>query len=270
MTSWPLWGTIVNTVAVLLGALFGLLLKVLIDKAAQKKKQKIGDGGEAASAAPVAMAELPSDKPSRFATLPSVIQKGLGLCVILIGIQGAVGTTEILIVIISMVLGIITGQLLDLDGLLGRLGAFIERKMKGVGGNVAEGFVTATMLFCVGAMTVNGALESGLQLKHDTYYAKSLIDMVSAVVFATSLGVGVSFSAVGVFLVQGTLTLLAVGLGNVIPTAVTAVMIAVGSLIVIAIGTNLMGLTKIKVMNFVPAMFFPIALCPLFDLIPML
>ena len=131
MTSWPLWGTIVNTVAVLLGALFGLLLKVLIDKAAKKKKQKIGDGGEAASAEPVAMAELPSDKPSRFATLPSVIQKGLGLCVILIGIQGAVGTTEILIVIISMVLGIITGQLLDLDGLLGRLGAFIERKMKG-------------------------------------------------------------------------------------------------------------------------------------------
>lgn len=261
MTSWPLWGTIVNTVAVLFGALFGLLIKILIDRAAKKKKEN----------AVAEEAALQSEKPSRFAALPSVIQKGLGLCVILIGIQGAVETTEILIVIISMVLGIITGQLLDLDRLLNRLGAFIERKMKGVGGgNVAEGFVTATMLFCVGAMTVNGALECGLQLKHDTYYAKALIDMVAAVVFATSLGVGVSFSALGVFLVQGTLTMLAVGLGNVIPATVTSVMIAVGSLIVIAIGTNLMGLTKIRVMNFVPAMFFPIALCPLFDLFPML
>ena len=256
MTSWPLWGTIVNTVAVLLGALLGLLIKVLLERAA-KKKQTEKDASI-------------TERPSRFAELPGVIQKGLGLCVILIGIQGAVGTGEILIVILSMVLGIVVGQLLDLDGLLNRLGALIERKMKGKGGNVAEGFVSATMLFCVGAMTVNGALECGIQLKHDTYYAKSLIDMVSAVVFATSLGVGVSFSALGVFAVQGTLTMLAVLLGNVIPTAVTSVMIAVGSLIVIAIGTNLMGLTKIRVMNFVPAMFFPIALCPLFDLIALI
>ena len=245
MTSWPLWGTIVNTVAVLLGALLGLLIKTVIGRVA-RKKATVNDRPDPSK----------GERPSRLAELPAVIQKGLGLCVILIGIQGAVGTTEILIVIISMVLGIITGQLLDLDGLLGRFGAFIERKMKGVGGNVAEGFVTATMLFCVGAMTVNGALECGLQLKHDTYYAKSLIDMVSAVVFATSLGVGVSFSAVGVFVVQGTLTMLAVLLGNVIPTTVTAVMIAVGSLIVIAIGTNLMGITKIKVADFLPAILF--------------
>jgi uncharacterized membrane protein YqgA involved in biofilm formation len=190
--------------------------------------------------------------------------------VVLIGLQGCIGTTEILIVILSMVLGIIVGELLALDVLMDRLGAFVERKLKGKGGNVAEGFVTATMLFCVGAMTVNGALECGLQLRHDTYYAKSLIDMVSAVVFASSLGVGVTFSAVGVFLVQGTLTMLAVLLGNVIPAAVTAVMIAVGSLIVIAIGTNLLGITHIKVINFVPAMFFPILLCPLFAHIPML
>jgi len=260
MTSWPLWGTIVNTVAVLFGALLGLAIKVVIEKAAKKKKA-VGED----------TLPMPQEsKPSRFAELPNVMQKGLGLCVLLIGIQGAVGESEILIVILSMVLGIIVGQLLDLDGLLNRFGDFIQRKMKGKGGNIAEGFVTATMLFCVGAMTVNGALECGIQLKHDTYYAKSLIDMVSAVVFASSLGVGVSFSAVGVFVVQGTLTMLAVLLGNVIPTAITSVMIAVGSLIVIAIGTNLMGITKIKVMNFVPAMFFPLALCPLFDLIPML
>lgn len=257
MTNWPLWGTVVNTAAVLLGALFGLLIKAVAGRAACKKGEE-----------PTAASQEHSN--SRLAGLPSMIQKGLGLCVVLIGLQGAIATTEILIVILSMVLGIIVGELSDLDGLLNRFGAFIERKMKGKGGNVAEGFVTATMLFCVGAMTVNGALECGLQLKHDTYYAKSLIDMVSAVVFASSLGVGVTFSAVGVFIVQGTLTMLAVLMGNVIPVAVTAVMINVGSLIVIAIGTNLMGVTRIKVMNFVPAMFFPIALCPLFQLIPML
>lgn len=260
MTSWALWGTIVNTGAVFLGALFGLLIKAA---ASRTVKRRVGTLG--ADALPEG-----EKKPTRLSRLPDVIQKGLGLCVVLIGLQGAIATTEILIVILSMVLGIIVGELADLDGLLNRFGAFIEKKMKGRGGNVAEGFVTATMLFCVGAMTVNGALECGLQHRHDTYYAKSLIDMVSAVVFASSLGVGVIFSAVGVFVVQGTLTMLAVLLGNVIPVAVTAVMISVGSLIVIAIGTNLMGITRIKVMNFVPAMFFPIGLCPLFSLIPML
>ena len=259
MTSWPFWGTVVNTVAVLCGALLGLLIKAVVERVA---KRKMTNGGD--------LSACGEEKKSRLASLPSMIQKGLGLCVVLIGLQGCIGTAEILIVILSMVLGIIVGELLDLDGLLNRFGAFIERKMKGKGGNVAEGFVTATMLFCVGAMTVNGALECGLQLKHDTYYAKSLIDMVSAVVFASSLGFGVTLSAIGVFLVQGTLTLLAVLLGNVIPATVTAVMIAVGSLIVIAIGTNLLGITRIKVMNFVPAMFFPIALCPLFERIPML
>ena len=259
MTSWPLWGTVVNTVAVLCGALLGLLIKVLAGRFAKKTATEQGevpcDGGEGRS---------------RLSGLPAMIQKGLGLCVVLIGLQGCIGATEILIVILSMVLGIIVGELLDLDALLNRFGNFIERRLKGKGGNVAEGFVSATMLFCVGAMTVNGALECGLQLRHDTYYAKSLIDMVSAVVFASSLGVGVAFSAVGVLAVQGTLTMLAVLLGNVIPAAVTAVMISVGSLIVIAIGTNLLGITRIKVINFVPAMFFPVALCPLFERIPML
>ena len=259
MTSWPFWGTVVNTVAVLFGALLGLLIKAVAGRFAGKKATAQGE-----------LSCEEGEKHSRLSGLPGMIQKGLGLCVVLIGLQGCIGTTEILIVILSMVLGIIVGELLDLDGWLNRFGAFIERKMKGKGGNVAEGFVTATMLFCVGAMTVNGALECGLQLKHDTYYAKSLIDMVSAVVFASSLGFGVTLSALGVLLVQGTLTLLAVLLGNVIPATVTAVMISVGSLIVIAIGTNLLSVTRIKVMNFVPAMFFPIALCPLFDLIPML
>ncbi len=247
MTQWALWGTIVNTVAVLCGALLGLGIRALTSK---RKKVPSEDG-----------------VPARH-TVADTIQKGLGLCVLLIGVSGALGVKYMLVMILSVVLGALVGELLDLDGLLNRFGAFIERKLGGKEkGTFAQGFVSATLLFCVGAMTVTGALESGLLHKHDTYYAKSMIDMVSAVIFASTLGVGVTLSAAGVFAVQGTLVLAAVLAGGAIPLVVTGEMIAVGSLLVIAIGTNLLGVTKIKVMNLVPAMFFPIALCPLYELI---
>lgn len=247
MTQWALWGTIVNTVAVLCGALLGLGIRALTSK---RKKAPCEEGVSARH------------------TIADTIQKGLGLCVLLIGVSGALGVKYMLVMILSVVLGALVGELLDLDGLLCRFGAFVERKIGGKEkGTFAQGFVSATLLFCVGAMTVTGALESGLLHKHDTYYAKSMIDMVSAVIFASTLGVGVTLSAAGVFAVQGTLVLIAVLAGGAIPLVVTGEMIAVGSLLVIAIGTNLLGVTKIKVMNLVPAMFFPIALCPLYELI---
>ena len=246
MTQWALWGTIVNTVAVMLGALLGLGIRAIAGK-----KKTVRD------------AELPARR-----SVADTIQKGLGLCVILIGISGALGVKYMLVTILSVALGALVGELLDLDGLLNRFGAFVERKLGGKQkGSFAEGFVSATLLFCVGAMTVTGALESALMHTHDTYYAKGLIDMVCAVTFATALGAGVVLSAAGVFVVQGTLVLIAVLAGNAIPAVVTGEMIAVGSLLVVAIGTNLLGVTKVKVMNLVPAMFFPIALCPLYELI---
>ena len=169
-------------------------------------------------------------------------------------------------------LGAIIGELLDLDKRMQALGDWVQKKtarlVRGGGGpSVSEGFVTASLLFCVGAMTVTGAMESGILREHTTYYAKSMIDMVSAVIFASSLGIGVAFSAVGVFAIQGLLTLAAVLAAGAIPTMITGEMIAVGSLLVIAIGTNLLGITKIKVMNYVPAMFVPIGLCPLYELL---
>lgn len=249
MTQWALWGTLVNTGTVLLGALVGLLIRLVASKCGRRK------------------CAVESAQPEKH-RVADTIQKGLGLCVLLIGISGALEVQNILVMILAVVLGGLVGELLDLDGLLVRFGAFVEKKCKGLGlGNVAEGFVSATLLFCVGAMTVTGALESGLLHRHDTYYAKSMIDMVSAVIFAASLGGGVLLSAVGVLLVQGALTLIAVLAGAAIPAAITAEMMAVGSLLVIAIGTNLMGVTKIKVMNFVPAMLWPIALVPLLNLL---
>lgn len=248
MTSWALWGTIVNTGAVLAGALFGLLIKLIAARARRKKAE---------------IAEAPMGE-NRVADL---IQKGLGLCVLIIGIMGALKVQDMLVMIVSIVLGALVGGLIDLDKWVNKLGALLEKSMKGHGGNVAEGFVAATLLFCVGAMTVTGAMESGMLHTHETYYAKAMIDMVSAVIFAVSLGVGVIFSSVGVFVVQGTMVAVAFFAGSVIPTDVVAEMMAVGSLLVIAIGTNLLGVTKIKVMNLVPAMFLPLALSPLFALI---
>lgn len=256
MTSWALWGTIVNTGAVLLGSLVGLLIKAMAGRAARKAQ-----GDEAIAI---------EDKGSRFASLPSTVQKGLGLCVILIGIMGAINVQNMLIMILSVVIGTVAGELLDLDGLLRRFGAFVERKMKGRGGNVAEGFVSATLLFCVGAMTVTGAIESGMLHQHSTYYAKSMLDMVSAAIFASTLGIGVLFSAAAVFGVQGLFTLVAVLAAGAIPELVTGEMIAVGSLLVIGIGTNLLGVTKLKIMNLLPAMFLPIGLCPLFSVLHIL
>lgn len=248
MTAWPLWGTIVNTVAVLVGALVGVLIGKLGKKAAAKPS--VGESHAAE--------KTPTES----------VMRAMGLCVLLIGISGALKMNNVLVVIVSMGVGTFLGELLDLDGLVNRLGNVIERRFCGREGGIAEGFVTATLLFCVGAMTVTGAIESGIHHVHTTYYAKALIDMVSALVFATTLGVGVALSAASVFASQAVLTLLAMLVGGAIPLAVTNEIIAVGSLLVVGIGTNLLGVTRIKVMNMLPAMFLPIALVPLFALLP--
>lgn len=246
MTSWALWGTIVNTVLVLIGSLVGVAIGKLCHRVGKNKRDGEAKGG-----------------------ITDSVMRAMGLCVILIGISGALKMGNVLVVIVSMAIGTFLGELADLDALVGRLGAAIERRFKREGGGIAEGFVAATLLFCVGAMTVTGAIESGISHTHTTYYAKGLIDMVAATVFATTLGIGVALSSVSVFVVQASFTLLAVLAGGAIPAAVTGEMIAVGSLLVVAIGTNLLGVTRIKVMNMLPAMFLPIVLVPLFSLLPL-
>ena len=253
MTDWPFWGTIVNTAAVLLGALLGLGIKAL----AKRIYVRLDKGDERSNA-----------RIARLTALPDSVHKGLGLCGILIGVSGALKTQNVLVMILSMALGTLVGELLNLDGYLCRFGAFVERKLKGSEGNIAEGFVTATLLFCVGAMTVTGAIESGVFHVHTTYYTKSVLDMSSAVVLASTRGLGVLLSAAAVLGVQTALTLIAMLAAGAIPLAITGEMTAVGSLLVVGIGTNLLGITKLKLVNMLPAMFFPLALCPLFELIP--
>ncbi len=153
-----------------------------------------------------------------------------------------------------MVLGVVLGTLLDIDGFVTRLGDKAQALTKGRGGSVSEGFVTASLLFCVGAMAVVGSLEAGLAGNNATLYTKSALDFVAALFLAASLGIGVALSALSVLVYQGAIALLAGLLAPVMtPGAVTALS-STGSLVIVALGLNLLGITKIKVADFLPAL----------------
>ena len=208
-----------------------------------------------------------AEKKSIGTTLADAMMIGVGLCTMLIGIQGAIKGQNVLIIILSMALGALIGTLLDLDGKINRLGDFVERKTKNRFGNVSQGFVSASLLFCVGAMAVTGPLESGLTGNHSTQYAKSVLDGIMAVVFTTSMGFGVMLSSIFVLVYQGTITLLAQWIQPLLSDAVITEMTSVGSLLIIGIALNLLGVTKIKLMNYIPAIFFPMLFCPLFEIL---
>ena len=226
-------GTIVNAAAIVLGGAIGLFLK--------------------------------KGLPER---LSDTLMKGLGLCTLYIGISGCLAGENTLVLIVSMVIGTIIGEAVDLDDKINRLGKWIERKFAGkrFSGKVslAEGFVTASLLFCVGAMAIVGSLQSGLTGQHETLFAKSVLDCVAAIIFASSLGVGVLLSAGLVFAYQGSITLLAGFIEPFLTDPVIAEMNCVGNVIIIGLAMNMLGISKFKVMNFVPAIFLPILLCPLF------
>lgn len=193
----------------------------------------------------------------------SAVMTGLGLCTLYIGIDGALAGENVLIVIASMVVGAIIGTLIDIDGAINRLGRWVEKRFsKGKDGqiSIAEGFVTASLLFCVGAMTINGSLNAGISGDNSLLYTKATLDLFSSSMLAASLGIGVLFAAAFVLGFQGLLVVLAGFLAPVLTDAAIAEMTCAGSLIIIAIGTNLIGITKIKVANYLPA----IALAPLF------
>ena len=192
--------------------------------------------------------------------------QGVALCVMYLGISGCLEGNNSLIAILSMVLGALIGELLDLDKRMRSLGDWVQKRTEhlvtnGGQASISEGFVTASLLFCVGAMAIVGALQDGLTGDHSTLFAKSLLDGISSIVFGASLGLGVAFSAVAILLYQGSISLLASFLQPYLGDAVIAEMTCVGSLLIVALSLNMLGLTKIKVMNLVPAIFLPILLC---------
>ena len=185
---------------------------------------------------------------------------GLGICTMVIGITGAIGTSNILIVILSLVFGTILGELLKIEQRLDSLGDWLKAHVarKG-GGRFTEGFVTASLLFCVGSMAIMGSFDAGIRGDYTTIFAKTAMDGVMAVTFAATMGVGVLFSGCSVLIYQGALTLLA----GVVEPWLTVEMIteisAVGGVMLLATGMNILGLTqqRIRVGNMLPAMIFP-------------
>lgn len=197
-------------------------------------------------------------------SLADILMQGLGLCTLFIGVQGALKGQNTLIMILSVVLGTVIGTILKLDDRLNNLGNKIESKFKKQdGGNtsLAQGFVTSSLVFCVGAMTIVGSLNAGLYGDNTMLYTKAMLDLVSSCVFASTLGFGVTLSAIFVFVFQGALVLLAGVAAPIFSDVLIAEMTCAGSILIMGIGLNLIGITKIKVMNMLPAMFVPIVLC---------
>ena len=222
-------GTIVNTIAVVTGACIGLILKKGIPK-----------------------------------QLADTLMKGLGLCTLFLGISGSLKGNNSLILIISIVMGSILGEVLGLENRIGSLGKWIEKKCKtkdGKSTSIAEGFVTSSLVFCVGAMAIVGSLQSGLQGNHVMLFNKSMLDFVAAIIFASTLGIGVVFAAGLVFVYQGVITVLAQWIAPFLSENVIAEMTCVGSVLIIGLALNMLGITKLKIMNYVPAVFIPIILC---------
>ena len=182
LTSLSLWGTIVNALGIIAGAVIGLIIRRLSTGA--KENSRVNDISEA-------------------------LMKGVALCVFLIGVSGAIKTGNIMIVIVSITIGAVIGTLLCLEDGIKKLGELIEKKTKGKFGKITEGFVSASLLFCVGSMAIVGSLNSGLMGDHSMLYAKSLLDAIAAAIFSTTLGFGVMFSSVLVFLYQGIICLAA-------------------------------------------------------------
>lgn len=232
-----IWGTLINTFAVIIGAMAGGAFCFLVRRSKSDKLK------------------------TKMEEISSLMVKALGFPVLLIGITGAIKSQKTLVMILSVAIGALIGGILDIDAFINKIGQKIEGKMRN-SGSVAAGFVNGTLLFCVGAMVINGALESGVEHSHSIFYAKALIDGVTAIFLAVSYGpVGLALTAIPVFVLQGSLSYLAVLVQPILSEAVINEMSAVGSLLIIGIGLNMLGATKIKVMNYVPAIFLPILLC---------
>ncbi|MFZ7942359.1 MULTISPECIES: DUF554 domain-containing protein [Bacillaceae] len=186
------------------------------------------------------------------------VMYAIGLSVMVLGLQMGLKSENFLIVIISLVAGAVIGELLRLEDKLNDLGGWLERKVGSNGkGSISEGFVTATLIFVIGAMAILGALDSGIRGDHDVLYMKSLIDGFTALILTTTLGIGVIFSAIPVVLYQGSIALFATQIDRFVPQALMdqfiVEMTATGGVMIFAIGLNLTGMVKIKVANLLPA-----------------
>jgi len=192
------------------------------------------------------------------------INMGLALCVLVIGISGAIATQNMMLVILSIVIGTVAGELIGIEHHLDRLGNWAQNRFAKGDSGFSQGFINATLLFCIGSMAVVGSLEAGLQNNPETLIAKAALDGVSAIIFASSFGIGVIFSAIPLTIYQGGIALLAGVLAPYLTDALIAEMSAVGSILIIGLSLNMLGVTKerIRVGNMLPAILVPCVYMP--------
>jgi len=223
-----LLGSIVNGIAIVIGGTMGLLLK----------------GG----------------LPKKTADL---IITGVSFFIACLGIGFTLKSQAMLVVIFSLAIGCLIGDWIDIEAKLEIFAENIQKKLKSLGGNFSGGFVTASLLYCIGSMAILGSFQSGLEGKHDILYAKALMDGIISIVFSSTMGIGVLFSAIPVFLYQGSITLLAGVVAPYVGADVIREMTAVGGILLICIGVNMTDIKKIKVGNMLPAIFLPPLFIPL-------
>jgi uncharacterized protein len=227
-------GTIVNTAAIILGGVSGTFIK--------------------------------SGLPQRY---KNIIMQAIGLSVLVVGVSGALqgmykitneGTISreyITVMIFSLVIGSIIGEFINIEEKLDNMGLWFQKRFIKGDSTFAQGFVTASLIYCVGAMAIVGSLEDGLIGNTNTLFAKSILDGVSAIVFAATMGIGVAFSALPVLIYQGSITLLAGFIKPWLTAEVISQMSLVGSILIMGIGLTMLEIKKIKVGNMLPAIFLP-------------
>lgn len=230
-------GVAVNSAAVVIGVLLGLVLKKGISK-------KISDS----------------------------VMTGVGLCVIFIGVGGLIPESNVqavsLAAIVSVVLGSVAGTRADIDGRLCRLGHYISGKIgskDGSASSVADGFVNASLLFCVGAMAIMGSISAGLEGDNTTLYIKSILDFTSSVMLTSTFGYGVVFSVIPLTLYQGAIAVGAGFLAPLLSQGAAEAISCTGSILITGLAFDLLGIAKIRVANYLPAIFFSPFLYYFFD-----
>lgn len=198
--------------------------------------------------------------------MKDTVMYAIGLAVVVLGVQMGFKSQQFLIVILSLVIGAAVGEVIDLDAKLNSLGKWLETKLGAKEGNtISQGFVTATLIFVIGAMGVIGALDSGIRQDHDVLYTKAIIDGFTSIILATTLGIGVIFSAIPVMVYQGSIALFATQINQIVPKELMdsfiLEMTATGGIMIFAIGLNLIGITKIRVANLLPGIVVAAVLC---------
>ncbi len=219
-------GTIVNSGAIIVGSLFGLVFRKGISE-----------------------------------RYKDILLSSASLCVILIGIKSALGSDDLIVVLFSVIIGAFIGEFEKKKKRLEQFGNLLETKISTKSADtssISRGFVTASLVFCVGSMAIIGSLESGLTGNNQTLLAKAVLDGVLSIIFASAMGLGVIFSSVAVFIYQGTITLASASLKSLLIPETIAQMSSIGGLLILALGLNMLEVTKIRVGNLLPGIFLPL------------